>query len=189
MEYKNLKTSSLIDKCISQNPLAWAEFVNRFSPLIRLSIKKALSRYSPGTDKTEEIKDIQQNILISLWNKNRLEEVKNRGNISYWLAIVSRNATINHLKVKRKEVLISNELFFEKLPSENIEKQIGKIEYLDRKVREIYNLLKPKEQIIFKLYFKKELGLEDISKIMKIPLGTVSSTVTRMRQKIKCSKI
>ena len=181
MEYKNLKNSSLIDKCVDKDPLAWAEFVRRFSPLIAFSIKKVLSQYATGPSAVkEEVKDIRQNIMLALWGKNKLEEVKNRENVNYWLAIISRNAAINYLKTKGKEVLITDELYFEKLPA-----KAGKSQIDDRGIKEIYRTLSPKEKLTFRLYFEKELGLKDISKIIRAPIGTVSSIVTRMRKKFK----
>ena len=185
MQYKNLGTAQLIDKCATQDALAWAEFVSRFSPLIMFSIKKALSRYCPGANKAEEIKDIRQNVLISLWGNNKLYEIKNRENIDYWLAVTARNATVNHLKKRQKEVLISDESYFERLPAENATKGGDEIEEINKKIKKYYDLLTPREKIIFKLYFKKELSLKDISKMLGVPLGTVSSAIARMRQKMK----
>ena len=189
MEYKNLSTPVLIDKCIAKDPLAWAEFVKRASPLITFAIRKALFKYSAGYEAPQnEIDDIRQNILISLWGKNKLSEVKNKGTIDYWLVTVARNSVINSLKAPHKEVLIYDQSFFEKLPAEETNQKEDQIENTDKKIKEFYRLLTPREKLIFKLYFKKELALKDVSKIMGIPTGTVSSAVTRMRKKIKCSK-
>ena len=192
MEYKNLETSSLIDKCVDRVPLAWVEFIKRFSPIIAFFIKKALFKYSGDRGKfSQEIKDIEQDIMTSLWSKNRLAEIKNRKNINYWLAITARNTVINYLKTNQKEMLLSDKSYFEKLPAIKAEKEVSEArrEAMEREIKEFYNLLSPKEKLVFNLYFRKNLSLKEISKIMRIPLGTVSSIVTRMRQKIKCSKI
>lgn len=189
MEYKNLPISVLIDKCTAKDPLAWAEFVKRKLPLITFAARKALLRYSAGGQVPEnEIKDIGQNILVSLWRKNKLNEIKNKECIDYWLAVIARNAVINHLKARQKEVLMSDGSFFEKLPAKEIARKAGETENMGKKIKEFYRLLMPREKLIFKLYFKKELNLRDVSKIIGIPLGTVSSAITRMRKKIKCSK-
>ena len=125
--------------------------------------------------------------MISLWQKNKLAEVNQRENINYWLAITARNAAINHLKAKRKDVLITDKAFFEKQAAKPSLEGAGR--EADEKIKKIYKLLSPREKLIFKFHFEKEAGLMDISKIMQIPLGTISSAVTRMRKKIKCSKI
>lgn len=192
MEYKRFTTPLLIEKCASNDALAWAEFVNRFSPIIGFAIKKALMKYSSASAVSEEdIKDIRQNMLAHLWSGNKLSEVRNRDNINYWLAISARNAAINYLKARRKEILMRDESFFEKIPAAIVEREIGAAspEELAKKIEKIYFSLSPREKIIFKLYFEKELSMKDISKIMRLATGTVSSAISRMRQKIKCSKI
>ena len=125
--------------------------------------------------------------MASLWSKNRLDEVRERDNIDYWLAITARNATINHLKANRKYALVSDQSYFEKLPQkESIAEIKGtEAENPEERLKEIYKLLTAREKIIFKLYFKKELTLKDISKIVGAPLGTISSAITRMRHKIR----
>jgi len=169
--------------------VAWAEFVKRSSPLITFAIRKALLKYSAGHRAHQnEINDIMQGMLTSLWGKNKLSEVKQRENIDYWLTIVARNAVINCLKAKRKEVLISDQSFFEKLPAKETDQTEDRFEDADKKIKEFYLLLTPREKLIFKLYFKKGLALKVVSGIMGIPIGTLSSAVTRMKKKIKCRK-
>jgi len=186
MEYQKLSVPGLIDKCADKDPLAWAEFVKRFSPLITLSIKKAFFKYSmPRNFSEEEIKDIRQNILVSLWGGNKLTSIKQRETINFWLAIIARNSVINYLKSNRQETLIYDEKFFEKLPSKASSENAPETRDLDDKIKELFEFLSPREKIMFKLYFEKELKLKDISNMLKIPIGTVSSVITRMRKKIK----
>jgi RNA polymerase sigma factor (sigma-70 family) len=183
MEYKKLPNELLIDKCVSKDGLAWAEFVRRTSPLITFAIKKALFKYSEGRHALQnEINDIRQGLFLSLWGKNKLSEIKNRGAIDYWLVTVARNFVINSLKRNHKEVLIYDQSFFEKLPAEEAGRK-DETENSGKKIKAFYNLLKPREKLIFRLYFKKGLKLKDISKIMGIPIGTLSSAITRMRRK------
>lgn len=190
MPYKTIDVSSLVEKCITKDPLAWAEFVKRFSSLIDLSIKKTIYKYSSRPHIAEnDIADIRQNIMTLLWSRNKLVEIKDRERIDYWLAITARNATVNYLKIKRKEILISDESYFEKLASPEIPEDVsvGQAES-KRRLKEIYSVLSSKEKLMFKLYFQRGLSLKDASKIMQLPLGTLSSAITRMKKKIKCSK-
>lgn len=188
MEYKKLATTLLINKCLERDPLAWAEFVGRFSRLMAFSIKRTLKECSSyAVD--ENAKDILQNLLMSFWNDGKLSSIKNRENINYWLIITSRNAAVNSLRKTRKEVISSDESCFNKLPAENNFYNINKRKDMDKKIEKIYSSLSSKEKLIFKLHFEKELILKDISKIMNMPIGTVSSMITRTRKKIKCREI
>ena len=193
MEYRDLTVSSLIDRCSDKDPLAWAEFVNRFTRLIEFSIRKALVRYS-NQGSAEDIKDIKQEIIISLWRRGKLAEIKNRQNINYWLIVTARNASLNYLKAKKRYVLKGDERYFERIPEglggREVHKSHQRKFEAAEKIKEIYNLLNAKEKIAFKLYFEKDLNARDISKMLKAPLGTITSTITRIRKKIKkCSRM
>jgi len=188
MEYKRLSTSPLIDKCLERDPLAWAEFVGRFSKIMEFSIRKVLKEYSSPAS-YENAKDILQDLLMSFWNGDKLSGIQKRENINYWLVVTARNATLNYLRSRRKETLVSDELYFDKLPAKNDSCNIEKLKNMDKEIDKFFSSLSVRETLVFKLYFEKKLILKDISKIMGVPIGTVSSVVTRMRKKIKCRKI
>lgn len=182
---KNLTTSDLIDKCVSKDPPAWAEFVGRFSPLIAFSIKKALKEYS-HTSVNEDAKDILQNVFISLWNNNKLVGITRRHNINYWLVIIARNAAIDHLRMQKKEILIEDKSYFENLHTREIihEKTLQNIENLDAKLKRACKSLAPREKLIFKLYFKKNIKTKEIAKILNISIGNITSAISKIRKKI-----
>ncbi len=185
MDYKNLATRNLIDKCVSRDPLAWAEFIGRFSRLIEFSVKKTLEKY-PDVGAGESVKDIRQDIFMSLWNKNKLAKVVNRRAIKYWLVVMSRNAAVDHLRRQEKNVLAGDESYFEKFPARIPvgEEAMQNTRDLSKKIKRACNSLASKEKIIFKLYFKKRLKAKEIAEILNISLGGVTSTVAKIRKKI-----
>ncbi|MFH1593679.1 MAG: sigma-70 family RNA polymerase sigma factor [Candidatus Omnitrophota bacterium] len=188
MKYASLVTSLLIGKCAQKDPLAWAEFVKRFTPLVTISIKRALFKYSADTGvSSRETDDIRQDLFMSLWNKDKLSQIINRDNIDYWIAIIARNAAISHLRKIGKDTLMSDGSFFDQFSCKESEKRLDNNDEknCDKTMEEIYTKLTDKEKIVFKLTFVNKMSLKDIAKMLSIPIGTVSSSVTRMRQKIK----
>lgn len=186
MDYRKLPSSSIVEKCIEKDAVAWAEFVRRSTGLMMFSIKKVLREYSPmGLD--EEAKDIFQNLLMSIWANDKLAGIKVKSTIDYWLATTARNATINHVSAKKKEVLIKDTSYFENIPF-NIVENRDFDEGAIQKIKYIYSSLSDRDKLLFNLYFYKEMSLKDIAKITSSPIGTVSSVITRIRNKIKCSK-
>lgn len=184
MNYKASSIPQLIEKCQGRDALAWAEFVRRFSPLINYSIRKAFTKYHLGRSAGgEEINDVRQDIMLSLWGKNKLSEVKNSDAIDYWLVTISKNATFNYLRARKKEVLVSDEEFFEKQPAASFEAG-DEAEAAHKTLERFYGRISPKEKIVFALYFERKLALKDIARIIRAPLGSVSSIVTRMRKKL-----
>jgi len=187
MKYGRLRTTELINKCISRDAVAWAEFVARYSGLIVFAIKKALAQYSlrPHT-REEDIKDIKQEIVAGLWIDNKLEEIRERDSIDYWLTIMARNASLNHMRSKKNEILIGEESYFDSLKREDkTQGHAAPEEDLKAEIKDLYKGLSSREKLLFKLYFKKNLSQNHIAAIMRISVGTVSSIISRMRKKMK----
>ena len=183
MDYGDLAVPALIEKCALKDGLAWSEFVKRFSPFMAFCIKKALGKHPKGSGAgIEDIKDIRQGVIIDIWDKERLLEIRNRKDVRYWLAIVSRNAAISHLRKKGKEVLVSDISCFERPFAETPREEEN--EQNRKRLEEIYGGLSQREKIIFNLYFKKGLKIKDVSKITGSPLGSISSALTRIKKRI-----
>lgn len=188
MDYENISTPALIEKCIARNGLAWAEFVRRFLPLITFSIKKVLFAYRADSGAyAEDIKDIEQELIASIMSRNTLNAVRNRDVIDYWLAAITRNATLNHLKRKKREILIGENDYFEKFSENQFNEDTCEtaIEEKSEKLKTIYAGFSQQEKIVFKFYFKNKFLVKDISKMTRIPRGTVSSLILRIRKKFK----
>ena len=188
MKYGSLCVSELVDKCISRDAVAWAEFVSRYSPLIVFAIRKSLAQYSRSAPhaREEDVKDIKQEILSGLWAGDKLEALKERDSIDYWLAVTARNASASHLRSRKNELLIGEESYFDVLQKESGAKEVLPPEGdLKAEIKDLYRSLSSREKLLFKLHFKKNLSLKDISKITRVPVGTVSSCITRMRRKMK----
>lgn len=186
--------SELIEGCISRDLAAWSGFVAKYSGLLSLSIVNRLRKYGlhlPG----EDIEDIKQDLLASLWKDEKLKDVRNRQNISYWLAMVAGNTAITYLRKKHavfepRTVSIS-ENFDEKSLEELIgsglpcpsEELAGK-ELAERIESEI-DALPAKEKLVIKLsilYGKKH---DEIADILNMPSGTVSSRIKRAKEKLR----
>jgi len=134
--------------------------------------------------KADEIKDVSHEIMLSLWNGNKLEQVRNKENINYWLAIICRNESVDYLKSRRKEILIDDTNKFDHLIRHNRSDEMAEVDP-GKDIEALYKSLSPNEELMLKLYFIKKLALKDIAHIMHLPLGTVSSAITRMRQKVR----
>jgi len=187
MRYKNLRTPALIEKCVSKDALAWAEFITRYSSLITSAINKTFFQYPYlASTREEDVKDIRQELFSFLWTGNKLEEVRQKDSIDYWLAVIARNATLNHARSKRSEFLVGEESYFDGLKKDTRhEEEPQEKGDLKAEIRAMYKTLSTREKLIFKLHFKKNCSQNTIAAIMRIPVGTVSSIISRMRKKIK----
>jgi RNA polymerase sigma-70 factor (ECF subfamily) len=165
--------------------------VKRYSALISIAARNRLERYGfrPSSQEAEEIR---QEVLLSIWKGEKLKTVINRRNILYWLAILSGNAAISYMRRARpREIMssaygeIAEKNLAELAPSSrhNPLDELMRAE-LDRKIRSAIEALPAKERLIIKLNFFYNKGYAEISKMLNIPIGTVSSYLKRSKEKL-----
>jgi len=127
--------------------------------------------------------DVLQEVFIKIWNNiNQFDPAK--GRIYTWMINIARNAAIDKLRSK-------GEIMKSKIHTgEEIVNTVGndmKTEQATDAIglRKLVSDLKPEYQTIIELAYFKGFTLDEISKTLQIPLGTVK---TRMRHAIKTLK-
>lgn len=177
MEYAHAKDdSALVERCIAKDASAWSELVGKHSGLIRDAIFNRARKYGVLLGR-HEIEDITQDVLASIWKADKLSTIKNRDNISCWLAIVSGNAAAEYLNHKDKEEPLSDE-DASCVDSPRDEEAILEIEKAVGK-------LPPRESLIIQLHLFHDKKYREIADMLDIPEGTVSSYVKRAKARLK----
>lgn len=184
----------LIRSCIAKDHSAWDFFTKKYSRLILSSISNRLRKYGIYP-KTDDLREIQQDILSLLWESGKLAEIRNPESLKYWLAVVSGNIALQYMKkqaritrlvpVSLSETIGDTELV-ELLPSgtSTPSQEIDKSE-LAGKIDEAIESLPVKEKLILKLNMLHGKKFEEIALIMALPRGTVSNCVTRAKEKLR----
>jgi len=192
----NSDDKNLVERCIQKDPVAWAEFVHRYSRLIVIAIENRLRRYRVFYS-SADVDDIKQNVLASLWKGEKLRSVRQKEKISFWLAIVSGNAAMDFARARSKtrEELVPGgpetdqhtEVLeiFNRIPAQakNSSEALSEREQ-KMMLGEALGSLDPKERMIMKLYLVHEKDYSDIARILAIPRGTVSSSIRRSKEKL-----
>lgn len=118
---------------------------------------------------------IQRTIIIVFNNINKL---RNKKSFNTWLTKI----LINECKKIWNQNIIKNKNSF----------SIDSMEYLVEKEKEDYSFVKEviekldeKYREIVVLYYYDEFSVREISKILKIPQGTIKSRLSRAREQIK----
>lgn len=184
----------LINRCIQKEPLAWNEFVKKYSSLILIAAENRLKKYGFFLS-YQEIEDIRQNVLTSLWRDNKLQTVKNRKDISYWLAIVSGNEAISYVRRLGKQGALRSESLFEKIdeaelieiiPSDKSHpnEEAARNE-ISKKIEDAIESLPHKEKLTIKLNILYGKKYYEISDILALPKGTVSNYIKRAKEKLR----
>lgn len=124
----------------------------------------------------ETAKDVLQEVFVKIWNNiERFDETK--GRIYTWMINIARNAAID--KLRSKGEIMKGKIQTGENVVHDLEQGLKTEQRVDAiGLRAVVAELKPEYSIIVELAYFKGFTLDEISKTLEIPLGTVK---TRMR--------
>lgn len=184
----------LIEACLKKDLVAWSLLVKKYYGLVYVSIENRLKKY--GLDASlHDIEDIRQNIFSDIWKNGKLSHITNRDDISYWIAVLSGNAAMEHYrsrearqsrntvplyhKIDEEEL---NEIFPSDIPGPNDE--LARAETEER-INLAIESLPGTEKIMIKLRLIHDKKYHEIAEFLGVPKGTVSSYIKRAKEKLK----
>jgi RNA polymerase sigma-70 factor (ECF subfamily) len=203
--------TELIARCVNKEPLAWAQFIRRYSPLVHWAIRDRLKKwgypYHP-----QDVEEIHQDIFLSLWEKEKLTQLRDRSRVAPWLVVMAGNEAIDHFRRKKSLPPDNAVSIFEEIPqmdnatmladilaspAVNQAEQDQEYENMEKLLGREIDRLAPREKIIIKLNVLHNKKYREIAEIMHMPLGSVASSIKnikyrlrqRISEKIKNSKI
>lgn len=190
----NEDDSCLVEACIKKDIIAWERLIKKYSGLVYISIENRLKKYGIMAS-GHDIEEIKQDIFTDIWQNNKLSGVVKCSDISYWMAILSGNAAIEHFRsrpVRQAQKTVSifdkigQEELSEFLPSESVgpKDELSRAE-LETEFEETIESLPEKEKIVIKLHIIYDKGYYEIAEILGMPKGTVSSCIKRAKEKLR----
>lgn len=181
METKSDK--DLIRHCLSGDPDAWNNFIDRFSGLVYWAIKRKLNRYYSAY-LSADVEDIYQRLFASIWEKKSLEAVSDRDNIAPWLIVLASNLATDLIRRKRRE----EEFIKNRLPAETNTVDEESVIFMKEKkdlLNEAMRLLTEKERAYLELHYVSDKRHKEIAEIFNEPVNTVSTVIARAKGKIR----
>ena len=120
--------------------------------------------------------DVLQDVFVKIWN-NIAQYDASKGRIYTWMMNVARNSAIDKLRSKgeimKSKIQTGEDVVFNVQNSKGTEQQTDTIG-----LKKIVEDLRPEYYAIVDLAYYKGFTLDEISKTLDVPLGTVK---TRMR--------
>lgn len=184
----------LIEACVKKDLAAWSAFTKKYSGLVFAAAGNRLAKCG-STLSPQDIEDIKQNVFALIWKDNLLETVRNRKNISCWLAVVSGNIAITYARKKRLEEPEERVSIFDKING----RELGELISCDRpnptdefaknelagRIEKAFKALPVKERLAIKLNLLHGKEYREIALILHVPVGTVSSRIKRAKEKLR----
>jgi RNA polymerase sigma-70 factor, ECF subfamily len=133
---------------------------------IKPTIKKAIYKYIYQVD-SDTVKEIEQEVLIKIFNKISLFERERSFND--WVYIVTVNHVLDYLRKKKRNTFIGIDSGFQITENENSSSKISITQLLNTLPQEYRNLLIKKYIYGFK---QKEIATE-----LNLPIGTIGGKI------------
>ena len=170
----------IIKKAQAGNELAFNTLFRKYKGFV----EQILFHYIKDMD---EAKDIANVVFLKVYNK--LSTFTDYDSFGGWLRIIANHTAIDYLReMENKRIVLGSE--DERLPSEDTkgytdEDLVNQLTY--NQILAEFEKLPESTRKVFVLFYKDNLSVNEISKALKIPKGTIKSTLSRTRRKIKQS--
>jgi len=162
---KRRKNHVDINRLVRGDRGQWEHFVRSVSPVVNHVIRHTLSRSGKNAS---EAGDLLQDVFVKLCRRD-FELLKkydpHRSKLSTWVAVIARNIAVDHLR-KRRPVTLSIDDISE--PKDNPPPETARIEIP-------INRLPPRQQLIMKLLYEKDLTVREVARLMGIKEQSVRS--------------
>lgn len=158
-----------------------------------LAFNKLFARYKEFVDNVlfayvkdmDEAKDLTNVVFIKVHQK--LSTFTDYSSFGGWLRIIANHTAIDYLrKMKEKSVELGEDTG--RLPVEltNFSEEEDLVNLLEyESVLKEFKKFPEKTQKIFNLFYVEDLTVDEISKVLKTPTGTIKAALSRTRRKIK----
>ncbi|MCX6303501.1 MAG: sigma-70 family RNA polymerase sigma factor [Bacteroidetes bacterium] len=173
----------LVNEVLSGNKRAFVQLIRQYEGLV-------LHIVTPLIGVNEDREDICQDVFIKVYEKLNTFQFKSK--LSTWIGNIAYNSSINYLQ-KKKNVLLSNIVSTENelsfidsinIETDNPEKISIRREDISQ-LNQSINILPEFQKTVLLLFYKEEISLDEISKILEIPVNTVKSHLFRARNSLK----
>ncbi len=166
----------LIDRCLTRQPNAWRDFVERFAGLFVSCVKHVARQRSyqlNEADLDEIVYEIVSRIIAD--NFKILRHFRGRSSLATYLAVIARRVTVEELIRRRRQAAAETaddvKVINNHFDIENREQ----VEFLIRS-------LSRKEADVIKAYYLDGKSYQEISEHLGIPENSIGPTLSRAKE-------
>jgi RNA polymerase sigma-70 factor (ECF subfamily) len=154
-----------MDRLVGGDSGQWERFVRTISPVVNHVIRQTLSRYGKSPI---DAGDLLQDVFVKLCRRD-FELLKKydpaRSRLSTWVSVIARNVAIDHLR-RRHPVTLS----IDDVPASEDAATTG-----SEPVDIPFDLLPPRQILIMKLLYERDMTVREVARILGIKEQTVRS--------------
>ena len=172
----------IVNRARNGDEPAQRELVRRFRPVVYKLVLRMVRREDAAEDMTQEI-------LLRLFDK--LEEHGPTGDAAAWIRQVAKNATLDYVRRARPDAQYKRDnvapgrVSLAAPPSSHTPRNEPDPDEFERDLRRAIRRLPPEERECARLFFQKDWTHAEIAEKLRWPLGTVKSTIRRIKQQLQ----
>ena len=172
----------LINRCLKKEKKAWDVFVQKYSRLIYWAIRKRLNA-SGFKFVQDDINGIFQEVFLSILEGDRLRQLKDAKTIPGWLAIIASNKAVDFM---RRAIREDRRLVLDTpvLKDDNFKQDLHRRDLTDL-IASVINALSAKAKLIISFNLLEGRTHKEIADIMNMPVNTISTVISRVKEKLK----
>lgn len=164
----------IVQKVLGGDTHLFGEIVNRYQ-------NKLLRYVWYLTNHSNDSEDVVQETFIKVYRN--LNGFNTTLKFSSWIYRIAHNEAMNFVK-KKKPILVGHDEMYK---LENIKNQTSNTKKIENTlyIRQLLDTLELKYREPLELYYIEERTYEEISDILRIPIGTVGIRIRRAKESLK----
>jgi RNA polymerase sigma-70 factor (ECF subfamily) len=167
---------TLINEAKSGNMRAFNKLYYRYKNMVDAILNQYI-------DDEDESKDLANIVFLKVYNK--LSSFESYESFGGWIRVIASRTALDYLRQSYNKLTVVDEENI-RLMSETSTSDADLVNQMsyEQILKEVDNLPNTARKV-FKLFYLRNLTMEQISKRMRLPLGTVKSHLSRSRRRIK----
>ena len=175
----------LLKRCLTKQPGAWNDFVDRFLGLI-YHVVQHTAHLRSSTLRPEDTEDLAAEILLQIVERDYavLRQFRGQSSLASYLTVIARRICVQQLSQRSAARDVQSAV------TEPIEKEAedhGPAAGLERleEVERLLGRLPAREREVVRLHYIEGRTYEEISTELNIPVNTIGPVLSRARKKLR----
>jgi RNA polymerase sigma-70 factor, ECF subfamily len=174
----------LLKRCLSKQPGAWNDFVDRFLGLI-YHVVQHTAHLRSSTLRPEDTEDLAAEILLQIVERDYgvLRQFRGQSSLASYLTVIARRICVQQLSQRSA----AREVQPAAGPAEKEAEDNGPAAGLERleEVERLLGRLPAREREVVRLHYIEGRTYEEISTELDIPVNTIGPVLSRARKKLR----
>lgn len=180
---------NLLKQCLSQQPGAWQDFVDRFIGLILHVIQHtAHARSAPLT--RDDTEDLCSEVFVTLLKDNSavLRNFRGDSSLATYLSVVARRVVVREIARRRRAMVVESGGHEAAMTEPADDREQARIENAEE-VAMMLDGLSERDAAIVRKYHLDGLSYRQISSELGLPENTIGPTLSRARAELKRTQL